>query len=77
MGIALFTMMVALIIIHIGLIWEYSFVDIVILLYLIIKLSSYKFSPKINWNIVALKIAKKILLAILLLIKYITRIVVN
>ena len=28
--------------------WEYSFVDIVILLYLIIKLSSYKFSPKIN-----------------------------
>ena len=57
--------------------WEYSFVDIVILLYLIIKLSSYKFSPKINWNIVVLKIAKKILLAILLLIKYITRIVVN
>lgn len=28
--------------------WEYSFVDIVILLYLIIKLSSYKFSPEIN-----------------------------
>lgn len=28
--------------------WEYSFVDVVILLYLIIKLSLYKFTPKIN-----------------------------
>ena len=28
--------------------WEYSFADVVILLYLIIKLSTYKFTSHIN-----------------------------